>query len=110
MYNARDRGSGLIQDIVDWRLAVGPTRSVYAQSAFPIVTRFCMAVLYGRAGRLTLQTGGFRPGQAGWHEADRSPPPLTLERRQVRTMRCTVRTDRQGVWYHSNHSRMLDTH
>ena len=27
------------------------------------MNRFCMAVLYGRAGRLTCKTGGFRPGQ-----------------------------------------------
>ena len=26
-----------------------------------------MAVLYGRAGRLTAQNGGFWPGQAGWY-------------------------------------------
>jgi hypothetical protein len=25
--------------------------------------RFCMVLLYGRAGRLTAQNGGFRPGQ-----------------------------------------------
>jgi hypothetical protein len=31
-------------------------------SLFPIVTRFCMVGLYGRAGRLTAQNGGFRPG------------------------------------------------
>jgi hypothetical protein len=33
--------------------------------AFPYVNRFCMALLYGRAGRLTAKTGGFRPGQCG---------------------------------------------
>ena len=31
--------------------------------AFPTVNRFCMALLYGRAGRLTAQNGGFRRGQ-----------------------------------------------
>ena len=31
--------------------------------AFPILNRFCMALLYGRARRLTAQNGCFRPGQ-----------------------------------------------
>jgi hypothetical protein len=34
-----------------------PSRS----SAFSIVNRCCMALLYGRAGRLTAKNGGFRP-------------------------------------------------
>jgi hypothetical protein len=29
--------------------------------AFPTVNRFCTALLYGRAGRLTAPNGGFRP-------------------------------------------------
>ena len=31
--------------------------------AFSCVNRFCMGFLYGRAGRLTAENGGFRPGQ-----------------------------------------------
>jgi hypothetical protein len=38
-------------------------------SAFSIVNRFCMARLHGRAGRLTAQNGGFRPGQFTIDEA-----------------------------------------
>jgi ATP-dependent RNA helicase DHX37/DHR1 len=34
-----------------------------APSAFPTVDRFSIALLYGRAGRLTAENGGFRPGQ-----------------------------------------------
>ena len=35
-----------------------------APAAFPIVNRFCVALLYGRAaGRLADENGGFRPGQ-----------------------------------------------
>ena len=30
--------------------------------AFPRADRFCVARLYGRAGRLTAESGGFRPG------------------------------------------------
>ena len=30
---------------------------------FPIVNRLCVALLYGRPGRVTVQNGGFRPGQ-----------------------------------------------
>ena len=35
----------------------------YAPLAFSIGNQFCVAFLYGRAGRLTAQNGGFRPGQ-----------------------------------------------
>ena len=35
--------------------------------AFPVVNRFCAAFLHGRAGRLTAQTGDFRPGQCEVH-------------------------------------------
>jgi hypothetical protein len=34
-----------------------------ASGAFPTVNRFYMALLHGRAGRLTAENGGFRPGQ-----------------------------------------------
>jgi hypothetical protein len=39
--------------------AEGLERSGPAIAAY----RFCMALLYGRAGRLTAENGGFRPGQ-----------------------------------------------
>ena len=41
----------------------GPSRGGSAPLAFPIVTWVSMALLYGRAGRLTAKNGGFRPGQ-----------------------------------------------
>ena len=42
----------------------GPARrGGYAPSAFPTIDRFCMALLYARAGRLPAQNGGCRPGQ-----------------------------------------------
>jgi hypothetical protein len=44
----------------------GPSRGCYAPFAFSIGNRFCMALLYGRAGRLTAENGGFRPRRAGW--------------------------------------------
>jgi hypothetical protein len=35
---------------------------------------FCMGLLYGRAGRLTALSGGFRPGQvAAFYAAPRKP-------------------------------------
>ena len=37
-------------------------------SVFPIANRFCMAFLYGRAGRLTAKNGGFRPPPGRRHE------------------------------------------
>ena len=40
----------------------GPARrGAQAPLVFPAVNRFCMALLYGRAGRFTAQNGGFRP-------------------------------------------------
>jgi hypothetical protein len=33
--------------------------------ASPTVNQFCVALLYGHAGRLTARNGDFRPGQAG---------------------------------------------
>ena len=44
-------------------------RGVQAPLAFSYVHRFSMALLYGRAGRLTAKNGGFRPGQ--YLEAER---------------------------------------
>ena len=41
----------------------GPPGGGWAAFAFPIGNRFCVALLYGRAGRVTAQTGGLRPGQ-----------------------------------------------
>ena len=35
-----------------------------APLAFPCVNRFCMGLLYGRAGRLNAKNGGFRRGQS----------------------------------------------
>ena len=43
----------------------GPARGVYAFLAFSAVNRVCTALLCGRAGRLTAQNGGFRPGRQG---------------------------------------------
>jgi hypothetical protein len=42
-----------------------PPRGGYAPLAFSYVNRFCMGLLYGRAGRLTAKNGGFRRGQGG---------------------------------------------
>jgi hypothetical protein len=39
--------------------------------AFPIANRFCVALLYGRACRLTAENGGFRRGQVV--QVDRRP-------------------------------------
>jgi hypothetical protein len=41
----------------------GPSRGVSAPFAFSTVNCFFTALLYWRAGRLTAQNGGFRPGQ-----------------------------------------------
>ena len=46
---------------------VRPARGVeaaLASLAFATVNRFRMALLYGRARRLTVKHGGFRPGQS----------------------------------------------
>jgi hypothetical protein len=43
----------------------GPLGAVKWPLAFPTVNRFSMALLRGRAGRLTAKNGGFRPGQVG---------------------------------------------
>jgi hypothetical protein len=43
-------------------LPVRALSGVQAPLAFSIVNRFCMAVLYGRTGRLIAKNGGFRPG------------------------------------------------
>jgi hypothetical protein len=42
-----------------------------ASSAFSIVNYCCMALLYGRAGRVTAQNDDFRPGQ--WRSRSSSP-------------------------------------
>jgi hypothetical protein len=49
--------------------------------AFFIVNLFCMALLYGRASRLTAKNGGLRPGQA--RTSSRSSPAARRGRRQV---------------------------
>jgi hypothetical protein len=41
----------------------GPPKAVKHPHRSPQLNRFCMAALYGRAGRLTAKNGGFRPGQ-----------------------------------------------
>ena len=46
------------------RLGPAPPGGGYTPVAFPTVNRFCMALLYGRAGCLTSQNGGFRPGSS----------------------------------------------
>ena len=53
------------------KIRPGPPWGGYAPLAFPIENQFCVAFLYGRAGRLTPQNGGFRPGQ-GAEPADAS--------------------------------------
>ena len=40
-----------------------PARRGYARFACFTVDQFCIAVLYGRTGRLTVKTGDSRPGQ-----------------------------------------------
>ena len=51
----------------------GPARGGEAPLAFPILNRFCLAFLYGRAGRLRAQNGGSRPGQYATCAADYMP-------------------------------------
>jgi hypothetical protein len=41
----------------------GPPGAFKRSFAFSLVNRFCMGLLYGRAGRLTAKNGGFRSGQ-----------------------------------------------
>jgi hypothetical protein len=48
------------------RLRSGPAGAVTRPQRFPYVNRFCMALLYGRGGRLTRKNGGLRPGQASF--------------------------------------------
>jgi hypothetical protein len=43
--------------------------AVDAPLAFSYVNRFCMGLVYGRAGRLTAKNGGFRPRRAGGDSA-----------------------------------------
>ena len=45
-------------------IKVRAARGGEAALAFPYKNPFCMALLHGRAGRLTAENGGFRPGQA----------------------------------------------
>ena len=47
-----------------------------APLAFSIANRFCMALLYGRAGRLTAQTRLFlaRADRESWNDGSRVPP------------------------------------
>ena len=53
-------------DFTEMRLGtVRARRGGEAPSAFSYTNRFCMARLHGRAGRLTVKNGGFRPGQWG---------------------------------------------
>ena len=44
------------------RLGPGPPGASHAPSTFSTVNRFCVAVLYWRAGRLAAENGEFRPG------------------------------------------------
>ena len=46
-----------------WMPPSGPVGGVNAPSAFPTVNYFCMAFLYGGAGRVAAKNGGSRPGQ-----------------------------------------------
>jgi hypothetical protein len=64
-----------------WRPRSGPPRDGYAALAFPYENPFCMRLLYGRAGRLTAQNGGFRPGQ------ERVEGPATRVLRELATPR-----------------------
>ena len=50
-----------------------------ASLAFYIINRFCIALLYGRAGRLTAQNGGSGPGSDG---RDQDPHPGVVQQRQ----------------------------
>ena len=45
------------------RLQAGPGPGASAALAFPIVKRFCIALLCGRTGRLTAKNSGFWPAQ-----------------------------------------------
>jgi hypothetical protein len=59
------------------RLAVdgpGPPRA-FKPFAFPTSNQCCVAFFYGRAGRLTAENGGFRPGQAWWRLSSRRRRP-----------------------------------
>ena len=53
-------------DTIDTELVYAYCKTVRARPralAFPVVNRFCMALLCGRAGRITANNGVFRPGQ-----------------------------------------------
>jgi hypothetical protein len=51
-------------DALAVRMALsGPSRGVEAAFALSTLNRFSMALLHGRAGRLTAKNGGCRPGQ-----------------------------------------------
>jgi hypothetical protein len=51
----------------------GAFKRPYRSLAFPYENPFCMALLYGRAGRLTTLFGGFRPGQCACGELNATP-------------------------------------
>ena len=61
----------------------------YAPFAFPRVHRSCMALalLYGRAGHLTAQSGGSRPGQMGNFNIERWQMVVGGNRHSVRAAR-----------------------
>jgi hypothetical protein len=61
-----DFGSDELQeqkDMMARQHGPGPPGGVQTTFAFCIVNPICMALLHGRAGRLTAHNGGFRPGQ-----------------------------------------------
>jgi hypothetical protein len=60
-------------------------RGGYVPLSFSTVNRFCMALVYGRARRLTAQPGVFRPGQCPRAPSSRS----SSQRARRRCERCT---------------------
>ena len=71
----------------------GPARGAHAASSFPVANRFCVALSCGRAGRLTAEHGGRRPGQSA-----AAPPDLPgSAARGAASWRCEAFGDRRAV-------------
>ena len=61
--HARARGPGAGRARLIRALGPGRLGAVKRHSSFPIKIYFVWGFLYGRAGRLTAENGGFRPGR-----------------------------------------------
>jgi hypothetical protein len=82
----------LHEDAVRVRVTVR-ARGGEALLSFSTVNWFCMALLYERAGRLTVRNGGFRPGQGGRAKST-SPGQTSLARRSAIVSESSATRDR----------------